>query len=265
MNMLSAIIGCVWLAIIGEWYFIGFGALLIIASPYLLSILMLPGLAISTLANSWQERNNFLFYALGYLSKLYANALIVGWCFFSFNWCVSLYGYDLGEFEISFGVIPYLLWSWSIALTPWQTLAGREPDISYKSTMVFITQVLYLLLILSTIFINQIPHYFFIIILSVLFVYIALPITEMYDLYIHNAILKDRDSTMNLFPYKSLKLFSGKNYSIFLLSVLIFIIGFELYVGLNRGYFTTDRALSIAIAFYLNLTRIPFWKKYFKI
>ena len=57
--MLSAIIGCVWLAIIGEWYFIGFGALLIIASPYLLSILMLPGLAISTALTAYDQYNKY--------------------------------------------------------------------------------------------------------------------------------------------------------------------------------------------------------------
>ena len=58
--------------------------------------------------------------------------------------------------------------------------------------------------------------------------------------------------------------FLGKYYSIFLLCVLIYMIGFEMYVGFERGYVTTDQGLTIAVVFMFNLIQIPFWKEYFK-
>ena len=41
-------------------------------------------------------------------------------------------------------------------------------------------------------------------------------------------------------------------------------IGFEMYVGFERGYVTTDQGLTIAVVFMFNLIQIPFWKEYFK-
>jgi hypothetical protein len=42
------------------------------------------------------------------------------------------------------------------------------------------------------------------------------------------------------------------------------VIGFEMYVGFERGYVTIDQGLWIAVVFMLNLMQIPYWKEYFK-
>ena len=48
LNALSAIIGCIWLAIIGECTLLGIGVVLIFTSHWILSMLMLPGSAVLT-------------------------------------------------------------------------------------------------------------------------------------------------------------------------------------------------------------------------
>ena len=75
---------------------------------------------------------------------------------------------------------------------------------------------------------------------------------------------KMKDLAMKFDFNKIPNFFLGKYYSIFLLCVLIYVIGYEMYVGFERGYVTIDQGLWIAVVFMLNLMQIPYWKEYFK-
>jgi len=141
---LASFIGGVWLAILGEWKLIGIGILFLIASPWILSILMIPAL-ISGLGGSYfyeKRKLNFLGYVLIFVSQFYKNVLIVITCVFSFLISLSFCTGNNSN-------IPYLLWSWGIALVPWQFLASKEPDNDYSAIIVFSASVLYSLFLIS--------------------------------------------------------------------------------------------------------------------
>ena len=184
LNALSAIIGCIWLAIIGEWTLLGIGVVLIFTSHWILSMLMLPGMAISFISVWLMERKNLLMYVFGYLSNLYTNILIVGWCLGSFIVCTSYYAPIEGNIEITLRLIPYLLWSWSMALGPWQFFASKEPDNEYSIMTTYVISVFYLLTLISSFLVDQIPVFSVIVSLSALLVLIIiLPIYNVYMTY----------------------------------------------------------------------------------
>ena len=111
LNMVGGIAGGIWLAILSEWGLIGIGILLLFISHWILFILMIPSLPIAGIAVHFYEKKNFLGHVFGFISQLYTNILIVATCVFAFFVCSSFYTGDIG-----IGYIPYLLWSWGMAL-----------------------------------------------------------------------------------------------------------------------------------------------------
>jgi hypothetical protein len=150
LNFGGGIIGGIWLAFLGEWKLIIIGVVLLFASHWLLAILMMPGLLISGVALTFGEKNKFLLYLFGFLSQLYTNILIVATCVFAFLICSSFYK---GAVGISY--IPYLLWSWGMALGPWQFFASNEPQNEFTAVTLFCVSIFYFLFLFS-IFISSI-------------------------------------------------------------------------------------------------------------
>ena len=175
MNMFSGIIGGIWLAIIGEWSLIGFGLILLFTSHWYLMLLMLPGMAITAIAVPFIKRQNPLQYFFGYLSQLYTNILIVGWCIGSFIVCTNHYN---GPNVSSIDVVPYALWSWGMGLGPWQFFASKEPDNEFTMITTFSASAFYLLFLISFFLL---PGLSLIIIFLFIFVHsIVLPIYNIY-------------------------------------------------------------------------------------
>ena len=179
MNLGSGIIGGIWLAVIGEWVLIGFGLLLIISSHWLLGLIMMPGLAIVTIGAAFFERKNLLV-ILGiffmYLSQFYINLLIIGTFVISFIFCSSFYSGD--DF---IGYIPYLLWSWGMALGPWQLFTQQDPDNEYSLITTYSASVFYLLFISFFSFSTTITS--FILFLFAVVHLIVLPVYNIYSAY----------------------------------------------------------------------------------
>ena len=144
LNLGGGILGGIWLAFLGEWKLIGIGVLLFFISHWILSILMMPGIPIAAIGAHLLERKNPLGYFVGYLSQLYTNILIVGTCVLAFFICSSFY-----RGSIVFGYIPYLLWSWGMALGPWQFFASKEPENEFSAITLFSASVFYLLFLSS--------------------------------------------------------------------------------------------------------------------
>ena len=191
LNMFSLVIGGIWLAFIGDWKLIGIGVFLLFTSHWILSLLMLPKLGLSALALSIisSTKNPFL-YIITYLSQLYLNILIVLWCLSSFLICTSYYG--IGHYrdiqnpiEITYGLIPYLLWSWSMALSPWQFFVSKEPDNEFSMATTYIVSILYFLFLFSALTMTQYPAFtVFVHFLSILILIIILPFYYIYSIYV---------------------------------------------------------------------------------
>lgn len=183
LNMFSAIVGGIWLAFIGEWRLIGIGIFLMITSHWILTLLMLPGIGLTALMGAFSNPKNVFVYIIGYFSNLYLNILISVWCILSFIICTNFYGAEY-QSEISYELLPYLLWSWSMALSPWQYFANYERDNEYTMATTYIVSVFYLLFLVSTFTVNSLPVLTLLIHFSaVLVLVIILPVYYLYTAY----------------------------------------------------------------------------------
>lgn len=173
LNMGGGIVGGIWLAILGEWRLLGIGIFLLVISTPILSLLMLPGLLIAGFGAHLYEKKNPFRHLMGYISLLYTNILIVGTCVFAFLICSRFYSGNT-----IFGYVPYLLWSWGMALGPWQFFASKEPDNEVTVIILFSASVFYFLF-LASILISPLLA-FIIIVLFAIVQLIALPIFNIY-------------------------------------------------------------------------------------
>jgi hypothetical protein len=183
LNIGGGIIGGIWLAVLGEWSLIGIGVLLLFTSHWILSILMMPSLAIAGIAMHFYGRKNYFWgHLFGFISQLYTNILIVGTCVFAFFLCSSFYTGDIG-----FGYIPYLLWSWGMALGPWQFFASKEPDNEFSAITLLSASVFYFLFLLS-IFISSL----FGLIIIIIFGIVQLLVLPIFNMYVANQMEKEK-------------------------------------------------------------------------
>lgn len=173
LNMLGGIIGGIWLAILGEWKLIGIGIFLLFTSHWILSLFMLLSMPIAGLAVYFYGKNSLLGALFGFFSQLYTNMLIVATCAFAFWLCSAYYIGDIG-----LGYVPYLLWSWGMALGPWYFFASKEPDNEFSAITIFSASVFYFLF-LTSLFVSPYLGAIIIVIFGVVQL-IVLPIFNMY-------------------------------------------------------------------------------------
>jgi hypothetical protein len=173
LNMLGGIVGGIWLAFLGEWRLIGIGLLLFITFHWILSILMMPGMLISGVAMYFLEKKNKMGYLFILLTQVYTNILILGTCVFAFSVCSNFYNGSIGV-----NYIPYLLWSWGMALGPWQFFASKEPHNEFSAITLFSASIFYFLFLIS-IFINLMIAWIIIILFGIIQL-IILPLFNMF-------------------------------------------------------------------------------------
>lgn len=176
LNFGGAILGGVWLAILGEWKLIGIAVVLVFTAHWILTILMIPGMLISAIALKLSERQGFGFLVAGFLSQAYTNFLMFVTC--AAAWFVCSYFYFQHEFEVGFGYLPYLLLSWGMALGPWQFFASKEQDNEFTAITLFSASAFYFLFLCS-LFLSQDVAFWFMC-LFFLGQVIFLPIFMMY-------------------------------------------------------------------------------------
>jgi len=182
LNMIGGIIAGIWLAFLGEWRLILIGIVLLFTSHFYLSFLMLPGLLFAPICVHFFEKKNPLGYLFGFLSQFYTNLLIVGTCGFAFFICTRFYG---GESK--FGLIPYLLWSWGMALGPWQFFQSKEPDNEFSAITLFSATIFYFLFLIS-IFLGPI----FILLILTVFMVVQLIVLPIFCMYIASKMQNSR-------------------------------------------------------------------------
>jgi len=174
MNIGSSIIGGFWLAILGQWKLIGIGVGILFTSQWIISIFMIPAMPIGAIAAYFYNKNSIMAPIFAYISQLYINLLIVASCGLALFVCFFSYK---GEFGL--GSIPYLLWSWTMALGGWQYLASKDQENVYSLFYTFSASVFYFLILLS-LFISSI----FTVILWIIFGLVQLIILPIYNLYL---------------------------------------------------------------------------------
>ena len=147
LNFFGGIGSGIWLAILGEWWAIGYGVAGLL-SHGLLSIIMMLGLLLAGPAFVLIEKGKtFLAFPFLLLSRLYTHAVISAWCMFVFYFFMSRAGQDT--------FWPLLIWSYGVALGPWmymaeQDLQGRAGDAS--AMILFFAQIAYIVVALVVVF-----------------------------------------------------------------------------------------------------------------
>jgi hypothetical protein len=104
----------------------------------------------------------------------------VATCVFAFFLCSNFYK---GE-KVGLNLIPYLLWSWGMALGDWQYLASKEQHNEFTAITIFSASAFYFLFLVS-IFIS--PTLAFIV--AIIFLIIQLIILPIHNLYIANKLM----------------------------------------------------------------------------
>lgn len=149
LNMFGGIIAGVWLAVLGEWWALGLGLLVVIISSFVLSLAVLPSIALAAGAVLAGKRSKFAFLLLGLLSNLYVVAIMTTWC------VGALFAFMSRATEQSW--IPLLIWSYGAATGPWSYMASKESESGGGDSSVmaaFFAQVAYLAMVLVGIFVG---------------------------------------------------------------------------------------------------------------
>lgn len=88
LNVFGWIVAGLWLAILGEWWALGYGLVLFVVSAFALSFLLMPGLAVAAPAAYLLSRRSVLSllgYPLALLSSLYTHALMTAYSVWVFH------------------------------------------------------------------------------------------------------------------------------------------------------------------------------------
>lgn len=118
LNMLSGLVGGIWLAFQGEWALVGFGVLYMIIAPFFLGLAMLPSLAFGAPAAMAAERNHPIVAILvGLPAIIWTFAVIALSCVWSF---------EAAAVRANDALIPHVLWGYAVALAPWMYMASKE-------------------------------------------------------------------------------------------------------------------------------------------
>lgn len=118
LNMLGGLCGGIWLAILGEWRLVFFGILYMMGGSFLISFLLLPGMAFAAPAAMAAERRRFVLTAI-------LGVPAIGWTFAAMTVSCVLISAAIGR-HIEGSPIPYLLWAYAAATAPWSYMASAE-------------------------------------------------------------------------------------------------------------------------------------------
>lgn len=148
LNLLGGIVSGIWLAVLGDWGSIGYGVLAMFFSSFLVSAAILPSIIFVGPAAHFSNKGLLsLFYMFAFLGSLYIVAVITAWCgavlwFFANRATGDSY-------------IPVLIWSYGVALAPWQWLAQKETqggDGGSSAITTMFAQIGYLAMVLMATF-----------------------------------------------------------------------------------------------------------------
>lgn len=148
LNMAGGILSGVWLVILGDWGSIGYGMLAMVISSFGLGIALMPSALLTGAGVYFAEKERkILFYAFAFLDNIYIIAVMAAWCWAVFFFFVMRATGDT--------LIPVLIWSYGVALGPWQWITEKETRGGEGEASLVITlfaQIAYVAMILVFIF-----------------------------------------------------------------------------------------------------------------
>lgn len=120
LNILSGLVGGIWLIISGNWSLFIYGLIYMAISSTIIGLLLMPTLLFAAPAAAFAEKRKYImFFIFSMLSILYTYGLI------------TLSTYFVANFALSVSSAPLwasLLWLYAISLAPWQYMASKEQD-----------------------------------------------------------------------------------------------------------------------------------------
>jgi hypothetical protein len=145
LNLLGSIVSGVWLAFLGEWWALGYGLALLLASTLGVSFALLPSILLAAPGVYFLSRGpRFLAYPFAFLSNVYTAAVVTGWCV----WVLQLYLQHAARRSF----LPLLLWSYSAATGPWTYLASKDRDNPASMITATAAQLGYIVMMVMTFF-----------------------------------------------------------------------------------------------------------------
>jgi len=121
LNILGAVVGVIWLMILGEWGALGVALSATIFGVFACSFALMPGLLVAAPAMILLEKGGaarFAAYPLMFINLLWTFVVMCAWALFWF-------GYYLKQADVS-SLTPMLLIAFSVATSPWAFMAQKE-------------------------------------------------------------------------------------------------------------------------------------------
>jgi hypothetical protein len=119
LNFFGGIASGIWLAVLGQWWAIGYGIAGLFFSSFLLGVAMMPGLIFAAPAAMLAQKGRLILaFPLMLLSQLYTYLVVTAWCIFVFILFMSHSNSHL--------FWPLLIWSYGVALGPLMYMVQRE-------------------------------------------------------------------------------------------------------------------------------------------
>jgi len=140
LNFFSGIVSGIWLLIAGYWKILGFS----IAGVILTSLILLPILWTPIALTLMKKGKKLYSIIIAALSLLYMTALMTGWCL----WIMNKFTQDVDGIMI----IPFALWSYSVATTPWTSKMDSIQTNEFEVVLVFFSQLAYAISVILLIF-----------------------------------------------------------------------------------------------------------------
>ncbi len=148
LNMLGGIVSGIWLAILGDWWAIGYGVAGLFLSSFFLAPLLIPAMLVLAPAMYFLNKGRTLLAApFILLGNLYTVVLMSGWCLGIFIFFMTRADSD--------NYIPLLLWSYGAALGPWVYMAQKEQQSGTsggETISIFFAEVAYIIIALMLVF-----------------------------------------------------------------------------------------------------------------
>jgi len=122
LDVLGFFVSGIWLAVLGEWWTIGFGLLLLLVSTPALTLMLIPAMLFdSPAARYTKEGNAFGMLCFTALSDLYSLGVIT-------LWYIGVLFFFV-EGATSSSLIPRMIWSYGIATGPLGYMAYKEQQL----------------------------------------------------------------------------------------------------------------------------------------
>ena len=148
INSFGGIVAFIWLAILGYWPILIGGILISLFSSFAFTFAMIPSTGVQFLAiKMLEKKQKLLGIILMYIGTILLLAVFTFWVFY-------IYYAGFINIQSEGDIFPVLLWCFSVAVSPIQYMASKEPVDSYATNLMtlFITLGCLLMTILLSFF-----------------------------------------------------------------------------------------------------------------